>query len=89
MKVPISLTIRQFVELSNRILREGLHIHPKFDLEIVETNSDKGEYADAIFPNHIQTLEQRYGNLSPSVSFYARPVDKETRVFQRDINYYV
>lgn len=86
-KMPTALTIRQFIELSNAVLHEFLNIHYDYIIEVVETNSDKGEYGPSLTPTDSQTLEQRYGQLSPPISFYARPVNAETRTFVRQDSY--
>ena len=88
-KVPIILTINQFLELSNTVLQEVLNIHPKYIIEIVETNSDKGEYGPSLTPTDSLSLQQRYGQMSQPISFYARPVSAETRLFIRQDDYSV
>lgn len=86
-KVLNILTINQFLECSNTLLHESLNIHPRYIIEIVETNSDKGEYGPSLTPSDTQTLEQRYAQLPQPISFYARPVDAETRLFIRQEDY--
>ena len=89
LKIPLCMTITQFLGLADVVLRELFVIHPKYTVQIVETNSDKGEYGPSLLPNDIQTVEQRFGSLSQPIAFYARPVDVETLTFVRQPNYTV
>lgn len=88
-KLPRNITMTEFLEFVNVELRNILNIHSKYYIEVVETNSSEGEYGPALLPSDSQTFEQRYGNLSIPVAFYARPVNAETGQFVRQTNYHV
>lgn len=62
------------------ILRQELNINPKYIIQLVEANSDKGEYGPTLISN-TETFQQRYGNLMQPIPFYARPVCAETGEF--------
>ena len=63
------------------VLRNMFNIDPKYVIQLVEANSDKGEYGPTLLPNDNETIEQRYGNLKQPIPFYARPVNAETGEF--------
>jgi hypothetical protein len=86
-KFPENITITQFLEKVNKDILTILKIHSKYYLEVVETNTDKGEYGQALLPNDRQTLQHRYGNLNSDISFYVRPVDPITKIFTRQTSY--
>jgi hypothetical protein len=86
-KFPKNITIAQFLEQVNKDIRSMLNIHSKYYIEVVEANTDKGEYGEALLPNNSQTLQHRYGNLGVDISFYIRPVDPITKIFTRQISY--
>lgn len=65
----------------NTILRQELNINPKYNIELVEANSDKGEYGPTLIISDTETFQQRYGNLTQPIPFYARPVSAETGEF--------
>ena len=87
LKVPLTLTITTFLQMADEVMRELFDIHPKYIIEVVETNSSKGEYGPALLPDNSQTLEQRYRNTSIPIGFYVRPVDSESGLFVQQSDY--
>jgi len=87
LRIPISLTIRQFLEyVDTNLPRINLNIHPRYRIQVVETGKPGGELAVEMEPRDDQTLLERYGN-NNIIAFYVRPINPITREFIRSDNY--
>jgi hypothetical protein len=70
-------------------VRNMLHIHGRYAVELVAVDQADGEYAPAIVANDDQTLLQRYGDINTPLAFYVRPVNPTTREYVPNADYSV
>ena len=84
-----TLTTTDLQNYVNEEVRNRLHIHARYDIEIVDIDKPGGELAPAIVPNNEQLLIQRYGDINVPIAFYVRPVNPITREYVRNIDYSV
>ena len=86
-RVPCELTIAQFFEYCNNVIKVNLNIHSRYDIELVDIDNNvngQAELATAIEPRNNQTLKERYSNNYNNnyrTSLYIRPVNPTTREF--------
>lgn len=85
-----NLTIVEFLEYVDSIIKNNLNINSKYDIILVEMGQPRDELDRPIEPSYDQTLERRYGtiyNMGMSVGFYVRPINPITRDYIRRENY--
>jgi hypothetical protein len=82
-----SLTMVEFMQYVNIEVRNTLHINIRYAIDVVDTNQEARELADALEPRADETILQRYGQHNTYLTFYARPVDPMTREFVRQVDY--
>lgn len=93
-RVPCELTIAQFYEYCNNVVKVNLNIHSRYDIELVDIDNNvngQAELARAIELRNNQTLKERYHlnyNNNNQTAIYIRPVNPTTREFiiQNDYN---
>ena len=86
-RVPCDLTIAQFYEYCNNVVKVNLNIHSRYDIELVDIDNNvngQAELARAIELRNNQTLKERYHinyNNNYQTAIYIRPVNLTTREF--------
>ena len=90
-RVPCDLTIAQFYEYCNNVVKVNLNIHSRYDIELVDIDNNvngQAELARAIELRNNQTLKERYhlnynnnNNNNNQTAIYIRPVNQTTREF--------
>ena len=82
-----SLTISQFLEYVNKVVRGRLNINSKYYIEVVDVGHSSKELAQCIVFRDEETLADRYDNINQPIACYVRPVDPITREFTRRNNF--
>lgn len=82
-------TIEELINYVNNNLKNLLHIHERYQLEVVETykNEHSPTELGAKLEPTTQTIMERYGNPMAVTAFYLRPVVPEIGQFVRQQDY--
>jgi hypothetical protein len=76
------MTVSQLISLINNYKTDYFNIHENYDIEIVEAGNNINGRDEEI-------LEEKYGfnNKWKYISFYIRPINRETGQFITDVDY--
>jgi hypothetical protein len=75
--LPFTTTIEELIHYVNNNLKYSLHIHDRYQIEVVETYKNEHlptELGAKLEPSN-QTIFERYGTPMTVTAFYLRPVD--------------